>query len=133
MILKLNKFVNLKKKYLEKNGYGLGMISRQRFFSEIEVSPSTGEVKKMITLFQKLHHLNVTGEFDEQTIIKMKSPSCANPDILVLSNFSRLKRSFENLEFKWTKNKLSYKILNFDTTLKEYTKYEIQINFNLLS
>lgn len=99
------------------------MISRQRFFSEIQASPSTGELKKIITLYQKLHHLNITGQFDEQTINKMKSPSCANPDILVQTNFSRLKRSFDDLEFKWYKNKLSYKIVTLDTTLKEYTKY----------
>ncbi|CAF0826340.1 unnamed protein product [Brachionus calyciflorus] len=126
--------------FLQKNGYGLGLATRNRVFvSEMKLQTTqvaeNAEFKNMITLFQRLHNLNITGKLDNQTVAKMKSPSCANPDIqihdenIIKKRRQMSKRSSNDLEFKWFNTNLTYKILNLDKSLNIYTYEAIQKAF----
>lgn len=108
--------------YLRRNNFNLAPQSKQPEVIQAlsSLSKEKDETKNMIKLYQKLYNLRVTGELNEETLKKMESPSCANPDIELSSN--RKKRSSDWLQSKWIKNILTYKIFNVDKTLKQYTK-----------
>lgn len=70
-------------------------------------------------MFQRLHHLNVTGDLDTQTVSKMSSPRCGFPDIPIDNLAPRVsafkacnikkesKKNLKNLIYKLLKIKLN--------------------------
>ena len=88
--------------FLQKNGYGLGIQNRESILSVPKLRYSSltenSDLKKMISTFQTLHHLNVTGELDTPTLNKMTAPRCGMPDIIHEGNTLTSKLKVEKIE-----------------------------------
>ena len=61
------------------------------------------EMIDMVSLFQQLYHLNVSGNLDSQTLKQMSAPRCGFPDILTPDEKSenRMVSSFRTCNFNF--------------------------------
>ena len=57
--------------------------SHSKVNSIAELNENTA-LKEMVTLYQRLHHLNSTGVLDDQTLEQMSAPRCGFPDIVYM-------------------------------------------------
>ncbi|WP_427452410.1 matrixin family metalloprotease [Litorimonas sp. WD9-15] len=75
------------------------------------------DMTSAVQLYQHFHGLDVTGELDDPTLSEMSKPRCGFPDFPQLADFSLAAR-------KWSKKKLTYKIINFSPDLPQSEQVE---------
>jgi len=89
------------------------------------------KAKPMLMAFQKMCHINLTGELDKKTMEMMNAPRCGNMDMIkVPKNESfltsnRLKRyTIHESGSRWKKREVTYKIGMYSSKMEKHVKNE---------
>lgn len=111
-------------------------------FNPTSANPAETALRVAFSAFQEYARLEVTGNFDEPTKIKMNAPRCGNKDLLSVPDITGIirKKRYAASGISWSKLKLTYRITRFSetgfhptTTMREVdTAFQLWANYTNL-